>query len=228
VGFTSPTPLAAATSLRTLSLTNIPLASCEGLWAARQHLSSLRLQQLQPLTEEHLRPFSCSFKQLRHLHLEPLPLELLPAVGGLQQLQQLTVKVWAPVHAGQHLPADAQLAALAGLTQLRSLSLAGPILVTQQSIQTLAAGLQGLTQLQLHVALPDGTQGLQEFSRVQQLRLKPYRARRAAHDGGNSDNLLEDASKSICVWPLALPPSLVTLEGEDLWFRSEHLDLQQQ
>lgn len=76
------------------------------------------------------------------------------------------------------LPGDAagqQLLQLGTLQNLKQLQLRGQCELSADLMQQLAAHWHSLTALDLCCVLPDGTQGLQHFTALRSLKLRPYK-----------------------------------------------------
>jgi hypothetical protein len=84
--------------------------------------------------------------------------------------------VWQPPRGS--LPGDAagqQLLHLKSLRSLKQLQLHGQCELSAELLVQLAGHWLSLTALDLCCELPDGTQGLQHFSVLRSLRLRPYK-----------------------------------------------------
>jgi hypothetical protein len=203
VGFRRPEALSALTALTSLSVRLVPLPILDGL-AALPALLAFHFVQMAPVSARQADALArCA--ALARLELEPLPWELLPALGRLSRLRVLSVHLHQVQRGG--LPphaADAMLA-LAPLSKLQSLMLAGQIELGERHIRALAAAWPCLRTLDLCCGLAAGTSGFAALAALRRLRLSPYHW----DVWSNEPPLL--------LHPAELPEGLTCLEARDVW-----------
>jgi hypothetical protein len=175
VVFCKPAALAALSSLRSLAVSLIPMPSLAAL-SRLPHLTSLALQQAQPLGSGQCSSLARCMG-LRDLSLCRLQWADLPQLAALTRLTALAVQVWQPSRG--HLPGDPsagqQLLSLRALARLQRLQLRGQVELPAELLARLAGCWGQLTALDLCCVLPDGTQGLQAFSELRSLAVRPYK-----------------------------------------------------
>lgn len=92
------------------------------------------------------------------------------------QLQHLSLQLWQPARG--NLPSSSagqQLQQLKGLVSLRSFRLSGQCEVTAELLGKLAGHWNGLTGLDLCCVMPDGTQGVEQFTGLRSLKVQPFK-----------------------------------------------------
>lgn len=171
--------------------------------------------------------------QLQQLTLDNIPLELLPRLASLARLTSLQLSLWTPPAAagGQDLPGGANILSLVALTGLQALSLSGPVMLTRNDVQVLAAAWQGLTALSLSVTLLDGTQGFVGFKALTSLRLEPWCVLSDARVGAavlasEEAGVQQGGGNGLLVCEHDLPAGLQELEGRELTFLPSTPDAQ--
>jgi hypothetical protein len=196
--------LGALKQLRRLEVLHIP---CDDLSSLKQltALTHLSFHQSEAVTAAQLAGIAaCS--SLRALDLHQVAWEDLPALKGMQGLQQLQLQLHTARHCARRtLDAGHALTALSGLTGLRGLSLHGPAAVTSSVLVTLGGSWQQLTSLELRCTLPEGTVGLAAFKGLKQLALAPY----------EWDCWSNEPPLLLC--PASLPTTLTSLDAMDVW-----------
>lgn len=172
--FCSPKALASLRSLVNLSVTLVPFPCLTSLQQLHT-LTQLTLQQPQPLTTAQCSSLA-TCQQLRSLNLGSIQWADIPKLAPMGQLQHLSLQLWQPARGS--LPCTAaglQLQQLKGLVSLRSFRLRGQCEVTAGLLQKLSVHWTALTGLDLCCVLPDGTQGVEQFSGLKSLKVQPYK-----------------------------------------------------
>lgn len=155
-----------------MSLVPVPCLACLRQLGQLRYLS---LQQALPVTGAQCISLA-GCQQLHVLSLSSVQWADVPKLAPLSGLQGLSLQIYQPARGS--LPAGAvgqQLLQLRALSGLRSLKFKGQCEVSAELLVQLAAHWRGLTELDLCCVMPDGTQGLQQFSSLRSLKLQPYK-----------------------------------------------------
>ncbi|GBF91218.1 hypothetical protein Rsub_04887 [Raphidocelis subcapitata] len=201
--FARPERLSALTALTALGVRLVPLPSVDGL-RALPALRALALVQAAPLTPRQVGALSCC-RGLVRLEVEPLPWELLPALGRLTRLRALSVRLHQPPRGDLPPGAADALLGLLPLCRLQSFGLAGPLELAPAHVSAVAAAWRGLRSLDLCCGLAAGTAGFAALTSLRRLRLSPHH-----WDVWSSD-------APVLLHPAELPASLTCLEARDVW-----------
>lgn len=141
----------------------------------------------------------------------------------------LQASLWSPPQAGGAVLPARGIVALQALRNLNLLALSGPVAIQQEDVQSLSMAWKELRSLDLHVSLPQGTQGFAGFRQLQVLRLKPWTSHctfTTNDEWPGSDEALSCSHRGIQVCEDDLPQGLRELDGQDLVFSPAFSDRQ--
>ena len=207
VCLTDPGAAAALTNLQRLS---IKYLSTHQTLAALPNLPKLRelvLHQPLPL-EPHQLKLLGGCTNLHSLSLQPVRWQDLPELGDLSHLRALELSLCPKLRGGG---SDAVIAGrevakfLKRLPAVEQLVFKGQAALQDLQLQQIACSCPRLQALDLCCLLPEGTQALQQFQRLQTLKLQPY-----SWD-------LWSTEPPMLLFPALLPGGLASLEAVDVW-----------
>jgi len=207
VCLTDPGTVAALTNLQRLSIKFIPTHQTLAALPNLPKLRELVLHQLTPVEVHQLKLLGlCT--NLHSLSAQPVRWQDLPELGDLSRLQALELSLCPKLRRGN---SEAVLAGMAVakllncLPAVERLVFKGQAALQELQLQQIAGSCPKLRALDLCCLLPEGTQALHHFKRLQTLKLQPF-------SWG-----LWSSEPPMLLFPSLLPGGLTSLEALDVW-----------